>query len=102
MPHTCGAAVIYSHLTGRWCQIFENISLEFDPVSVPGFTPQPNHWFIQPESRGQSQLSVFLSQLQMIPRRIWISRQSGFSLLDASSLTVWIPSSSGFCASSPD
>ncbi|MEQ2295790.1 hypothetical protein AMECASPLE_018145 [Ameca splendens] len=25
------------------------LALEFDPVSVPGFTPQPNHWFIQPE-----------------------------------------------------
>ncbi|MEQ2257798.1 hypothetical protein ILYODFUR_038521 [Ilyodon furcidens] len=49
IPHTCGAAVIFSHLTGRRCQIFENISLEFDPVSVPGFTPPPNHWFIQPE-----------------------------------------------------
>ncbi|MEQ2193651.1 hypothetical protein XENOCAPTIV_008060 [Xenoophorus captivus] len=23
--------------------------MEFDPASVPGFTPQPNHWFIQPE-----------------------------------------------------
>ncbi|MED6281150.1 hypothetical protein CHARACLAT_018246, partial [Characodon lateralis] len=39
--------------------------------------------------------------LQLIPRRIWISRQSDFSLLDASSLTVWITSSSGFCASPP-
>ncbi|MEQ2216947.1 hypothetical protein XENOCAPTIV_026554 [Xenoophorus captivus] len=25
MPHTCGAAVIYIPLTGRRCQIFENI-----------------------------------------------------------------------------
>ncbi|MED6262447.1 hypothetical protein ATANTOWER_019468 [Ataeniobius toweri] len=24
-------------------------ALELDYVSVPGFTPQPNHWFIQPE-----------------------------------------------------
>ncbi|KAK5616306.1 hypothetical protein CRENBAI_014341 [Crenichthys baileyi] len=39
---------------------------------------------------------------QLVPRRIWISRQSDLSLLDASSLTVWISSSSGFCASSPD
>ncbi|MEQ2316598.1 hypothetical protein AMECASPLE_034056 [Ameca splendens] len=25
------------------------LALEFDPVSVPGFTPQPSHCFIQPE-----------------------------------------------------
>ncbi|MEQ2303190.1 hypothetical protein AMECASPLE_014156 [Ameca splendens] len=25
------------------------LTLEFDPVSVLGFTPQPNHWFIHPE-----------------------------------------------------
>ncbi|XP_047222425.1 uncharacterized protein LOC124868841 isoform X2 [Girardinichthys multiradiatus] len=26
------------------------LALVFDCVSVPGFTPQPSHWFIQPES----------------------------------------------------
>ncbi|MEQ2293955.1 hypothetical protein AMECASPLE_038868 [Ameca splendens] len=89
------------------------LALELDSVSVPGFTPQPSHWFIQPEpawlssppgllSRGQSQRSVFLAQLQLIPLRIWISRQSNFGLLGSSSLTVWIISSSGFCASFPD
>ncbi|MED6259790.1 hypothetical protein ATANTOWER_031496 [Ataeniobius toweri] len=25
------------------------LALEFDPVSASGFTPLPNHWFIQPE-----------------------------------------------------
>ncbi|MEQ2299861.1 hypothetical protein AMECASPLE_019241 [Ameca splendens] len=25
------------------------LALELDSVSVPGFTPQPSHWFIQPE-----------------------------------------------------
>ncbi|MEQ2289739.1 hypothetical protein AMECASPLE_036326 [Ameca splendens] len=25
------------------------LALELDSVSVPGFTPQPDHWFIQPE-----------------------------------------------------
>ncbi|XP_047231084.1 uncharacterized protein LOC124874004 [Girardinichthys multiradiatus] len=43
-----------------------------------------------------------IPKFQLTSRRIWISRQSDFSLLDASSLTVWITSSSGFCASSPD
>ncbi|MEQ2285583.1 hypothetical protein AMECASPLE_033464 [Ameca splendens] len=26
-----------------------SLALEFDPLSVPGFMPQPSHWFIQPE-----------------------------------------------------
>ncbi|MEQ2282526.1 hypothetical protein AMECASPLE_001620 [Ameca splendens] len=26
-----------------------SLALELDPVSVYGFTPQPSHWFIQPE-----------------------------------------------------
>ncbi|MEQ2305252.1 hypothetical protein AMECASPLE_035900 [Ameca splendens] len=25
------------------------LALDLDPVSVPGFTPQPSHWFIQPQ-----------------------------------------------------
>ncbi|MEQ2308648.1 hypothetical protein AMECASPLE_030394 [Ameca splendens] len=46
-----------------------SLALELDPISVRGFTPQPSHWFIQPEpawlsslpgllSRGQPQLCV--------------------------------------------
>ncbi|MEQ2223052.1 hypothetical protein ILYODFUR_032799, partial [Ilyodon furcidens] len=36
--------------------LLRNHPLEFDPVSVPGFTPQPNHWFIQPEPAWLSSL----------------------------------------------
>ncbi|MEQ2227534.1 hypothetical protein ILYODFUR_038616 [Ilyodon furcidens] len=33
-----------------------SLSLELDPISVHGFTPQPSHWFIQPESAWLSSL----------------------------------------------
>ncbi|MED6253159.1 hypothetical protein ATANTOWER_023384, partial [Ataeniobius toweri] len=32
------------------------LALELDSVSVPGFTPQPSHWFIQPEPAWLSSL----------------------------------------------
>ncbi|MEQ2242733.1 hypothetical protein ILYODFUR_039031 [Ilyodon furcidens] len=35
---------------------FEILSLELDSVSVLGFTPQPSHWFIQPEPAWLSSL----------------------------------------------
>ncbi|KAK5617775.1 hypothetical protein CRENBAI_000248 [Crenichthys baileyi] len=95
------------------------LGLELDPVSVPGFTSQPSHWFIQPEfrlappplvcldllSRGQSQLSVFLSQLQLVfpsdvfgsGRHIRLQSVGRFLINMFGSLP-----SSGSCASSPD
>ncbi|KAK5602990.1 hypothetical protein CRENBAI_017305 [Crenichthys baileyi] len=36
------------------------LALEFDPVSVPGFTYQPSHWFIQPEPAWLSSLPGFI------------------------------------------
>ncbi|MEQ2280917.1 hypothetical protein AMECASPLE_025064 [Ameca splendens] len=33
-----------------------SLALELDPVSVHGFTPQPSHWFIQPEPAWLSSL----------------------------------------------